>query len=274
MDEFNENLEIELLFEAINSKYGYDFRNYSSYLLKKQVQQYVEDSGCRHISDLQHRLIYEPTLFPQFFQKLSINTTEMFRDPPFYQSLLEAVFPLLAEQEVIKIWHAGCSTGEEVYSLAIFLEESGINKQTLVYATDFNHVVLEKARAGIYPIHRIKQYTRNYQDAGGTEPFSKYYTAHYNFAQFNPTLRKNIIFADHNLALDNVFAEVDLILCRNVLIYFNQHLQNRALKLFKDSLTPRGILALGKSETIRFTEIADNFEELIPEQRIYRKLEK
>ena len=270
-EDFNENLELELLFEAINSKYGFDFRNYSNYLLKKQVLHYVAQIGCANISELTHRLIYEPNLFPQFFQRLSINTTEMFRDPDFYHALRDKVLPLLAEEEIIKIWHAGCSTGEEVYSLAILLRESGITQKTLVYATDFNHVVLEKARAGIYPVHRIKQYTRNYQAAGGEAPFSQYYTAHYNFAQFNPELRQNIIFANHNLATEDTFAEVNLILCRNVLIYFNPFLQNRALSLFRSSLPPAGILCLGKSETLRFTEISEDFDELVPEQKIYRK---
>jgi len=203
---------------------------------------------------------------------LSISVSTMFRDPGFYQAFREKVVPLLRTYPFIRIWHAGCSTGEEVYSMAILLEEENLYDRTRIYATDINDVVLQKARAGIFPLERMQEYTDNYLRSGGGRAFSEYYTARYDGALFNPGLTRNVVFSQHNLVTDRSFAEFNVILCRNVMIYFDRALQNRVLRLFHDSMPMYGILALGNKESLRFTEYETCFEAIDPRERIYRRV--
>jgi len=267
----NINIEIKLLIEAIYLKYGYDFRDYSPAHVRRRVLHRFEQSGLPNISALQHKLLYDDNFVQQILQDLSINVTQMFRDPSFYKALRTDIIPLLKTYPFVKAWHAGCSTGEEVYSMAILLKEENLLQRTQLYATDFNRKVVNIAREGIYPVVQIKEYTQNYQQSGGINSFSDYYSAGYNSVILDPSLRKNIVFADHNLVTDSVFAEVNIIICRNVLIYFNRELQNRVLKLFYDSLVPGGILCLGSRESIKFTAFADHFDEVNRGEKIYVK---
>jgi chemotaxis protein methyltransferase CheR len=267
----NINIEIKLLIEAIYMKYGYDFRDYSPAHVRRRILHRFEQSGLPNISALQHKLLYDDNFVQQILQDLSINVTQMFRDPSFYKALRTDIIPLLKTYPFIKAWHAGCSTGEEVYSMAILLKEENLLQRTQLYATDFNRKVVNIAREGIYPVAQIKEYTQNYQQSGGINSFSDYYSAGYNSVILDPSLRKNIVFADHNLVTDSVFAEVNIIICRNVLIYFNRELQNRVLKLFYESLVPGGILCLGSRESIKFTAFADHFDEVNRSEKIYVK---
>lgn len=267
----NENLELTLLLEAIHQKYGYDFKNYSRASLKRRIHKRLEILDMRHISELLHGVIYHKEIFESLLLDLSINVTEMFRDPTLFKALREQVLPCLEALPFIRIWHAGCATGEEVYSMAILLKEAGLLARSRIYATDFNEVVLKKAKAGIYPISRVKAYTANYQKAGGTESFADYYTARYESVVMEQSLKETIVFSDHNLATDSVFGEMDLVICRNVLIYFNRTLQNRALKLFHDSLGARGFLCLGSKESLAFSNHADVFVRVDNKEKIYRK---
>ncbi len=267
----NINIEIKLLIEAIYMKYGYDFRDYSPAHVRRRILHRFEQSGLPNISALQHKLLYDDNFVQQILQDLSINVTQMFRDPSFYKALRTDIIPLLKTYPFIKAWHAGCSTGEEVYSMAILLKEENLLQRTQLYATDFNRKVVNIAREGIYPVAQIKEYTQNYQQSGGINSFSDYYSAGYNSVILDPSLRKNIVFADHNLVTDSVFAEVNIIICRNVLIYFNRELQNRVLELFYESLVPGGILCLGSRESIKFTAFADHFDEVNRSEKIYVK---
>ena len=268
----NENIELQLLLEAIYLKYGYDFRDYSKASLKRRIEQRLLRSDLPNYSYMQHKVLNDESFFETLFLDLSINVTEMFRDPLFYKAIREKVIPLLKTYPHIKIWHAGCSTGEEVYSMAILLKEEGLLDRALIYATDVNEVVLEKAKEGIYPLNRIKEYTINYQKAGGKESFADYYTAKYNAAIMDSNLKKNFVFSQHNLATDNDFGEMHLIMCRNVLIYFNKELQNRVIGLFHDSLIRKGLLCLGTKESTRFSKYSGNFNDLVHEQKIYQKV--
>jgi len=265
------NIEIALLLEAIFKKYGYDFRNYSKAHVKRRLLNRVSLSNFKSISEMQHKVLRDNKFFEVILRDLSINVTEMFRDPSFYKALREEVIPILKTYPFIKVWHAGCSTGEEVYSFAVLLKEEGLYDRTQIYATDFNHDVLDIAKKGIYPINRIKEFTTNYQATGGTQSFSDYYMAHYNSVIFEQSLKKNMVFAEHNLVTDSVFAEVNLIICRNVLIYFNKELQNRVIDLFYDSLNNGGFLALGSKETIQFMSKADKFDTINSKEKIYKK---
>lgn len=265
------NLEIDLLLEAIFIKYGYDFRNYSKAHVKRRLLNRLSTSNLRSISHLQHEVLHEPEVFEALLRDLSINVTEMFRDPGFYMALRKDIIPLLKTYPYIKVWHAGCSTGEEVYSFAVLLKEEGLYDRTQIYATDFNRDVLDIAKKGIYPIDRIKEFTANYQSAGGTQSFSDYYMANYDSVIYDKSLKNNMVFAEHNLVTDSVFAEVNLVICRNVLIYFNKELQNRVIDLFYDSLINGGYLGLGSKETIQFTSKAHNFEVISKEEKIYKK---
>lgn len=266
----NQNIEIRLLMDAVYQKYGYDFRDYAKASLKRRILRRLELSGMESISAMIHRLLYNESFFYEILSDLSINVTEMFRDPGFYKALKSQVLPALARLPFIKIWHAGCATGEEVYSMAIWLSEAGLYEKTRIYATDFNQEVVDKAKEGIYPVGIMKEYTRNYLKSGGRLSFSDYYTAKYDYAAIKQFLKKNIVFAEHNLATDWVFAEVDLILCRNVLIYFNRDLQNRVFKLFYESLSHEGVLCLGTKESIRFSDYSDFFEDVSPKEKIYQ----
>lgn len=269
----NENIEFDLLLQAIYRKYGYDFRNYSKASIRRRIRNRISQSNLKTISEMQHKLLYDQQFFSTLLLDLTINVTEMFRDPSFFKTLRESVVPELKEQPFIKIWHAGCSSGEEVYSAAIILKEEGLYRRSLIYATDANEAVLGKAKSGIFAIDRMKDYTLNYTKAGGRTSFAEYYTARYDNAIMESSLKKNIVFSHHNLATDSVFGEMDLIICRNVLIYFNRDLQERVFKLFWESLRQGGFLCLGSKETIRFSSYSDNFENVVQNEKIYRKLE-
>ncbi len=267
-----DKIELNLFLEAIYQKYGYDFRNYSRASLKRRISMRQLMSKIPNMADMQHKVLHDRNFFHALLSDLSVNVTEMFRDPHFYKTLRESVIPILKTYPFIKIWHAGCSTGEEVYSMAILLKEEGLLDRSLIYATDFNEIVLNNAREGVYPVDQIKEYTMNYQKAGGKESFSDYYIAKYDAAIMDHSLKKQIVFAQHNLATDSVFGEMHLVLCRNVLIYFNKDLQSRSIGLFYDSLVRKGILCLGSKESIRFSDYSDHFSELIGKEKIFRKL--
>lgn len=271
IDNQNINLEISLLLEAIFNKYGYDFRNYSKAHIKRRILHRLSLSGLDNISAMTHKAIYDKNFASQILLDFSINVTEMFRDPDFYFFIRKEVIPILKTYPFIKIWHAGCATGEEVYSMAIVLKEENLYDRTQIYATDFNAKVIKSAKDGIYSIKNIKDFTRNYQKAGGKESFSDYYTANYNSVIIDNSLKKNIVFSEHNLVTDSVFAEVNMIICRNVLIYFNRDLQNKVMNLFNDSLVPGGILGLGTKESLQFLEKGKNYNCIDLKNKIYRK---
>ena len=266
-----ENIEADFLIEAIHRRYGYDFREYSKAHIKRRLRHRLIRSGLGSMAEMMHRLLVDQDFFEILLLDLSINVTEMFRDPWFYQAVRTEVVPLLRTYPFSKIWHAGCSSGEEVYSMAILLKEEGLWNRIQIYATDLNEVVLKQAKEGIYPIGGIKGWTRNYQQAGGRESFADYYTADYDSAVLDRRLREKIVFADHNLVTDGVFGEMNLIVCRNVLIYFSRRLQNRALDLFGRSLIPGGFLCLGSKETLKFSQNEEQFEVVSEEAKIYRK---
>lgn len=265
-------IEIRLLVEAIYLKYSYDFRDYSAASLKRRVLLARQQLHCDSVSALQHRILYDSQAFMDLLQYLTIPVSSMFRDPAYFLALREQVLPVLGTYPSLKIWVAGCSTGEEAYSLAILLHEEGLLARSVVYATDINPRSLELARQGIFSLHNIRQYTQNYQLAGGRYSFSDYYTAAYDSVLLDKFLKERIMFADHSLATDSVFSETQLISCRNVLIYFNKSLQNRALGLFRDSLCHRGFLGLGCKETVDYSIHARAFEAFAKEERIFRKL--
>jgi chemotaxis protein methyltransferase CheR len=267
-----ERVEIELLLEGIYRHYGFDFRSYAYASIRRRLWRRIEAEGLRTISALQERLLHEPAMMEQVLLDLSINVTAMFRDPSFYLAFRQHVIPLLRTYPFIRIWHAGCSTGEEVYSMAILLEEEGLYERARIYATDINEVVVHRARAGIFPLDRMQEYTENYIRAGGTRSFSEYYVAKYDGALFSPSLQRNVVFSQHNLVTDRSFAEFNVILCRNVLIYFDRTLQSRVHGLFYESLVHLGILCLGSKETLRLSEYESSYEELSGPNRIYRKV--
>jgi chemotaxis protein methyltransferase CheR len=266
-----QNIELQLLLQAIYLRYGYDFRSYAKASIKRRVQHRMLKDDFKSISAMQHQVLHNVAFFETLLLDLSINVTEMFRDPNFYLALRKKIVPSLKAFPFLKIWHAGCSTGEEVYSTAILLKEEGLYDRTQIYATDMNEVALKQARDGIFALKRLQQYTINYQKAGGRESFSDYYSAHYQHVVMDKSLKENILFSDHNLATDGVFGEMNLIMCRNVLIYFNRELQNRAFSLFLDSLCPNGFLCLGSKESIRLSDHADAFEDIVKEEKIYQK---
>jgi len=265
------DIEIRLLMEAIYLRYGYDFRNYSKAHIKRRVLHRLGTSNLLSVSQLQDRILRDREFFNEFLDDLSINVTEMFRDPEFYKSLREKVIPKLRTYAYFKIWHAGCSTGEEVYSLSILLKEEGLLDRCQVYATDFNRKVLGIAKEGIYQKSEIEQYEKNYELSGGTGKLSDYYKSRYGSVIFDKELSGKIVFADHNLVTDTVFADVNLILCRNVLIYFEKGLQDNVIGLFYDSLVPSGILCLGTKESIKFSRQENYFEMIDEKQKIYKK---
>lgn len=265
------DIEIRLLVEAVFLRYGHDFRDYAPASMKRRVLQAQQRMGVASISALQERVLHDPAGFAQLLQYLTVPVSEMFRDPAYFLALRNHVVPVLRTYPSIKVWVAGCSTGEEPYSLAILLQEEGLLERTILYATDINHASLDKARAGIFSLEHMRAFTRNYQKAGGTRSFSDYYTAAYGGALFDKGLRERITFADHSLATDAVFSETQLVSCRNVLIYFNRKLQDRALGLFHDSLSHRGFLGLGSKETLDFSAYADRFQAVSRPERIYRK---
>ncbi|SEL16496.1 MCP methyltransferase, CheR-type [Pseudoxanthomonas sp. GM95] len=265
------DLELKLLLEAIYQRYHYDFRQYALSSLRRRVRHAMSRFGCEHISDLQRRLLHEPDLFAQAMQFFTVQVSEMFRDPDYFSVLRQHALPVLGTYPSIKLWVAGCSTGEEVWSLAILLHEEGLLDRSLIYATDINSDALAMAEAGVFPIDRMALFSQNYLKAGGKGSLSDYYSAAYNGAMFDRSLKRNIVFADHSLATDQVFSEVHLVSCRNVLIYFNRALQDRAVGLFHEALVYRGFLGLGSKESLQFGAHASAFEVCVREQRLYRK---
>ncbi|SIR57497.1 chemotaxis protein methyltransferase CheR [Paenibacillus sp. RU4T] len=267
-----EQLEIEMLLVAMFRLYGYDFRNYAYASIRRRIWHRVHAERLTTITALTDRVIHDRGCMERLLSDLTIHVTEMFRDPEVFKSFRKHVVPLLKTYPFIRIWHAGCSTGEEVYSMAILLHEEGLYDRTRIYATDMSSTVLDVARQGVFPIERMQQYTRNYQDGGGKESFSDYYTAKYESVIFQSFLKKNIVFAQHNLVTDGSFNEFHVILCRNVMIYFNKDLQNHVHGLLYDSLSMFGVLLLGTKESINFTRHADQFDDLDLINRIYRKV--
>jgi chemotaxis protein methyltransferase CheR len=267
-----EQIEIALLLEGIHRRYGFDFREYAPASLRRRVRRRMDGEKVATISALQDLLLHDPQVMERLLLDLSVNVTAMFRDPGFYAALREKVVPLLRTYPFSRLWVAGCSTGEEVYSLAILLAEEGLSDRVRLYATDINQTVIERAKLGVFPLDKMQEYTQNYIRAGGKRSFSEYYVARYDGARFAEELVDGVVFAQHNLASDAAFNEFHVITCRNVLIYFAPPLQQHVHKLFYDSLAMFGVLALGQKETIRFSPQESSFEPLDPEERLYRKI--
>ena len=266
------DIDLRMLIEAVYLKYNYDFRDYTGASQKRRVLVAMREMECDTVSELQSKVLHEPNGFAQLLQYLTIPVTEMFRDPEYFMAIREQVVPLLKTYPSLKIWIAGCSTGEEVYSMAILLKEEGLLERSIIYATDINPESLEAARRGVFPLDRMRLYTENYQKAGGKAAFSDYYTAAYGGALFDRELMENVTFADHSLATDSVFSETHFVSCRNVLIYFNRRLQDRVFGLFHESLCHRGFLGLGSKESIDFSSYAERFEPLARRERLFRKV--
>jgi len=267
-----EAIEIDLLLEAIHRRYGHDFRNYARASIERRIRQFHAQSGCARLSDMLPRLLHDEAFFADFVSRFSIPVTELFRDPQVYRALRRDIFPLLETFPFLRIWHAGCASGEEVYSLAILLQEAGLLERSTLFATDFNDAALARARAGIYPAADIREATRAYQRAGGGRSFADYYHADADNIVIDRRLRERITFANHNLVTDGVFTEAHLVLCRNVLIYFNRSLQDRALGLFRDTLVRGGFLCLGTRESLQFSAVAENFDAVDAACRLYKRL--
>jgi chemotaxis protein methyltransferase CheR len=267
-----DEIELALLLEGVYRRYGFDFREYAPASLRRRVWRRVHAEGLTTISALQDKLLHDPACMERLLLDLSINVTAMFRDPSFYVRFREKVVPLLRTYPFTRIWVAGCSTGEEVYSLAILLAEEGIYDRTRIYATDINESVLDRARAGVFPLDKMREYTQNYIKAGGQRAFSEYYLAKYDGAQFQRSLVENVVFAQHNLVSDRSFNEFNVIVCRNVMIYFDRALQDKVHRLFHESLVTFGVLALGAKESIKFSPFESGYEELDATERLYKKV--
>jgi chemotaxis protein methyltransferase CheR len=267
------DIELGLLIDAIYQRYHYDFRGYALASLKRRLALATARFGCSTLSQLQDRVLHEPAMFTQLLGYLTVPVSEMFRDPEFFRSVRRNVVPFLRTYPSLKVWIAGCSTGEEVYSVAILLREENLLRRTLIYATDINGQSLQTASTGVYDAARIPGFTDSHRKSGAPNSLSEYYTAAYGRAVFDKSLRDHIVFADHSLATDSVFAEVQLVLCRNVLIYFNRELQDRAVGLFRDALCRKGFLCIGSKESMRFSAHASDFEDVDAEHRIFRKRE-
>lgn len=266
-----DDIELQLLLEAIYLKYHYDFRGYSMASIKRRLMQARERFKCSSYSQLQDRILHDPAVFTEMLSFLTVQVSELFRDPLYFKMIRERVVPHLRTYPSLKIWIAGCSTGEELYSFSILFREEGLEDRTMFYATDINPEALRKAEAGVYDVDRLKLFTANHQQSGGKSSLSDYYTAAYGGATFDKSLRERTVFSDHSLVTDAVFAEVQLISCRNVLIYFDRDLQDRAIGLFKDALTRKGFLGLGAKESLRFSSHSDSFLDFVRDERIYQK---
>lgn len=266
-----DDIELQLLIDAIFLKYHYDFRRYAAASLKRRLTAAMARFNCRTFSQLQDLVLHDPDMFPELLDFLTVPVSDMFRDPEYFRCLREGVVPILRTYPSLKVWVAGCSTGEEVYSLAILLREEGLLSRTLIYATDINPHTLQKASAGVYDIERIPGFTEAHRRSGGKGSLSEYYSAAYGRAVFDKSLKEHIVFSDHSLATDSVFAEVHLVSCRNVLIYFNRELQDRAVGLFRDALCWKGFLGIGSKESLRFCAHADSFATVSAPNRIYQK---
>lgn len=267
-----EGIELELLLEAIYRRYGHDFRGYSRKHLERRLRQFCAGRKVTSMSELIPAVLHDEQFFERLLREFSIIVTEMFRDPEVYLSIRKHVVPILRTFPFIRVWVAGCATGEEAYSIAILLKEEGLYSRCTIFGTDFNDSALEKAKEGIYAADSMKLFTENYQKAGGQGSFSEYYHANYEFAAMAPSLKENMVFANHNLSTDHVFGDMHLVLCRNVLIYFDPTLQERAFSLFADSLVLSGILCLGSKEDIQFTSFRDKFRSIHRESRIFQKI--
>lgn len=267
----NIEIEIPLLLEAIKKKYGYDFNGYSQAHVKRRILYRLQADNVKSISLLQHEVLRSEKMALKLLGDLSINVTEMFRDPDFYSALRAKVIPHLKTWSHINLWHAGCSTGEEVYSMAILLKEEGLYEKTQIYATDFNQKALDVAQEGIFPMEKMKKYTQNYNQSDPRASFSDYFLAKYDAAIMDASLKENIVWANHNLVTDTDFTASHIIFCRNVLIYFNRDLQNQVFNLFNKSLVNGGILCLGNKETIQYSPVSNDFSTVDKEQRIFKK---
>ena len=267
-----ESIELDLLLDAVFRLYGYDFRDYAKTSMRRRVANIMKKEEVDTISALQDRVLHDPRSWDRFLDGLSVNVSAMFRDPGFFLAFRQHAIPVLRTYPFIRIWQAGCSLGEEAYSLAIMLEEEGLYDRSLIYATDINEVSLRQAREAIYPAELMQKYTQNYVQAGGQRSFSEYYTARYDFAILRPTLQRNIVFSQHNLVSDAPFNEFNVILCRNVMIYFNRGLQERTHNLFHESLAMFGILGLGSRESLRFMPHEHMYEPLVPGEKLYRRV--
>lgn len=265
-------LELELLLEAIFVRYQYDFRHYARASIRRRLDRALEVFECRTLSGLQERVLHEPQVFPKLLAFLTVQVSDMFRDPEYFLALRNHVVPMLKTYASPKVWVAGCSTGEEVYSLAILLKEEGLLDRTLIYATDINPQSLAQAEQGVFGIERIAQFSQNHQRAGGRTSLSDHYSAAYGGAVFDKSLRQHVVFSDHSLATDSVFAEVQLVSCRNVLIYFDRPLQDRAIGLFKDALCHKGFLGLGSKESLQLSSHAPSFSDVSREHRLFQRV--
>lgn len=265
-----EDIEIRLLLEALYVRYHYDFRNYAMASIKRRLRQAREQLGFSTISALQENVLHDPAMLPRLLGYLTVQVSEMFRDPSYFRAVREKVVPHLRTYPSLKVWVAGCSGGEELYSLVILFREEGLEERTIFYATDINQEALRTAEAGIYGLDRIQTFTENHRKSGGKSSLSDYYSAAYGRASFDKTLRRHVVFSDHSLVTDAVFGEMNLISCRNVMIYFNRPLQDRALGLFRDSLTRKGFLGLGSKESLRFSRHAGAFADFVREEKIYQ----
>jgi chemotaxis protein methyltransferase CheR len=267
-----EQIEIELLLEGIHRRYGFDFREYAPASLRRRLRRRMDGEKVESISALQNLLLHDPAVMERLLLDLSVNVTAMFRDPTFFLAFREKVVPLLRTYPFSRLWVAGCSSGEEVYSLAILLTEEGLSDRVRIYATDINQAVIERAKLGVFPLDKMQEYTQNYIRAAGSRSFSEYYVARYDGARFSQALVDGVVFAQHNLASDAAFNEFNAITCRNVMIYFAPALQEHVHRLFYESLAMFGVLALGQKETIRFSPHESSFEELDAEERLYKKV--
>lgn len=265
--------EIDILLNDVVSLYGYDFSEYARASLSRRINRLFALDKFPSFAEFRYKVRTDADYFSRFVEEITVNVTEMFRDPSFYKALREEVLPVLATHPFIRIWHAGCSTGEEVYSVAILLHEANLLHKSLLYATDINPQVLEKLRSGIFPLSQMKQYSENYIASGGREDFSRYYTANYERARFDSNLSKSIIVSTHNLVSDRSFNEFQLIVCRNVLIYFDRPLKDKSFTLFDESMEKLGFLALGSKENLKFSPVAHKFRQLDNKQKIWRKIE-
>jgi chemotaxis protein methyltransferase CheR len=272
VDRAVEEVEIRLLLDGVFRHYGYDFRDYAPSSVRRRLRHLALAENLGSITELTERVLHDPAWLDKLVAAFSINVSAMFRDPSFYRAFRDKLVPIMRTYPFVRIWHAGCSTGEEVYSVAILLHETGLYERCRIYATDFNETVLRRAREGIFPLTAMKAYTANYIQAGGTSAFSEYYTAQYDSAIFRPWLRRNIVFAQHNLAMDTSFNELHVIICRNVMIYFNRSLQNRVVDLFSASLVRLGFLCLGNKESLKGTHGEAAYDIVDADERIYRKV--
>ena len=266
-----ERVEIDLLLEGIYRRYGFDFREYAPASLRRRLWRRIHAEHLESVSGLQEKVLHDPACMERLLLDLSINVTAMFRDPSFYVAFREQVVPLLRTYPFTRIWNAGCSTGEEVYSLAILLAEEGLYERARIYATDINEAVVDRAQAGVFPLDRMQAYTENYIRSGGKRAFSEYYVAAYDGARFARSLVENVVFAQHNLVSDRSFNEFNVIVCRNVMIYFDRSLQDRVHRLFYESLILLGCLGLGSNESIQFTPHEEAYEAVDPRAKIYRR---